>query len=135
MIKENSEIFHKRSILLTTSIRFSSQTQSIKEAAIDRIIEQTLFLSEKEKIDLIGIQNIINSEIGSHAITSNEIDSSLTRLNQKNRIVKETVDKKIEYRMPKRVKKELSAIEVQADVYFSEICHLFRFKPATFSSI
>lgn len=133
MIKENSEILQKRSILLTTNIRFSSQTQSIKEMSLDRIIEQALFLSSEDKLELSKIQGNINTDFGIHTISFKEVESAIKRLIQKNRIIEETINKKIEYRIPKRVKQELEEIERQATHRFDSIVEkLFKYSSVGF---
>ncbi len=51
------DIIKKRAILLTTRLRFSPKTQSLKEIAIDKMVEQILYTKENEiGMTLIEIQ-------------------------------------------------------------------------------
>jgi len=127
------DIAQKRSILLTTRMRFSPQIQPVKEAAIDKIIEQILFVSNSGKeLSSKEIRDTFASETGSYGISSHEMEDSLQRLvtKQKVKVLPETKSKCELYRLSEETKRELGVIQDQAEKRFSSVVNRL-FKNAT----
>ena len=84
-----NNISDKRNILSTIKIRFSPEVQPIKETAIDKIVEQTLYImncDEGKKLD--EIQDIFTFKNLGYTIPPNEIKKSISRLINKGIIIK-----------------------------------------------
>lgn len=79
----SNDIAIKRSILLSVRMRFSPETQPIKETAIDNIIEQNLLVSDCPEgltLEEIDKQSIICFACELSAINRIDMEKSLTRL-------------------------------------------------------
>lgn len=79
---QNTEnISIKRTILLTTRMRFSPEVQPVKYAAIDKILLQVLFSNnEKEDLSSDNIQKLLSFENCDFILNIEEIENSLIRL-------------------------------------------------------
>ena len=116
------DITRKRSILLTTRVRFSPQIQPVKESAIEKIVEQILFVTDTEEdLSLQEIQDIFTSETGGYAISSHEMEDSLQRLVRKQRVVPKPKGEPRLYRLSEEARRELGEIQRQAEVRFSSV--------------
>lgn len=116
------DITRKRSILLTTRMRFSPQIQPVKESAIEKIVEQILFATDiEEGLSLQEIQDIFSSETGGYAISSNDMEDSLQRLVRKQRAAPEPRGKRKLYRLSEDARRELGEIQRRAEVCFSSV--------------
>lgn len=118
----NRDIKRKRSILLTTKLRFSSDVQPKKENAIDKIIEQILPF-DKNKIGLTPheIKNFIYSESGSY-ILDDEIKNSIARLIEREIIVSEKDrENNIFYKLSEEAYLEVEKIKQRAEDTFNSI--------------
>ena len=83
------DIKQKREMLFTLKIRFSSHTQPIKEAAIDKIVEQDLFLCDQAKgvkLQEIKSQGGLSFPSGNKALQEKDIGDSIDRLVKNNRV-------------------------------------------------
>lgn len=75
------DITRKRSILLTTRMRFSPQIQPVKESAIEKIVERILFvLDTEEGLSFQKIQDSFSRETGGYTVSSNDMKNSLQRM-------------------------------------------------------
>ena len=116
------DITRKRSILLTTRMRFSPQIQPVKESAIDKIVEQILFAADtKDGLSLQNIQDIFSSETGGYAISHQDMEDSLKRLVREQRIIPQSTGKRVLYRLSEKKNQELSEIQRRAEVCFSSV--------------
>jgi len=110
------DIAIKRSIILNTRIRFSSQIQPVKETAIDKIIEQILFaIVSEERITLDQIQDTFFSLSGGTPINSSDIKNSLKRLIENKRILIKQIGSFELYELSEEVKSEIAKVKRQAD--------------------
>jgi len=116
------DIAQKRSILLTTRMRFSPQIQPVKESAMEKIIEQILFTIDTERgISLQEIQDIFASETGGYAISSHDMEDSLQRLVKKQRVVPEQRGRHKLYKLSEEVRRELGEIQRHAEERFNSV--------------
>lgn len=121
------DITRKRSILLTTRMRFSPQIQPIKESATEKILEQILFVADTGNgLSLQKIQDIFSSETGNYVISSHDIEDFLRRLAGKKR-VELPIGKNKLYKLSEEARQELGLIKHQAEVRFnSAVSRLFK---------
>jgi|SRR4029077_3781965 len=86
-----SQISAKRSLLLSARVQFSPQTQPIRETAIDKIVEQTLFASATQgglsKTEILDMGNICFKD-PVPTLRIMDIDQALARLQTRSRISK-----------------------------------------------
>ena len=85
-----SDIARKRSILFCARIRFSPETQPIRETAIDKIIEQNLLIADSESgltLREIDAQGTVSFAGGTPAISRLDMQKSLERLVESNRVI------------------------------------------------
>jgi len=116
------DITRKRSILLTTRMRFSPQSQPVRESAIEKVIEQILFTADiGESLSLQEIQNVFSSETTDYAIGSREMEDSLQRLVRKQKVVLEQKGKRELYRLSGKTRQELDQIQREAEVRFNSV--------------
>lgn len=116
------EIARKRSILLTTRMRFSPEVQPVKEAAMDKIIEQILLSAEKEEgTQLRDMERIFASGTGVEMMSLSIMEASLKRLIAKERVISTRKEKPERYRLTKEVRNELVKIRQQAKSRFNSI--------------
>lgn len=116
------DIARKRSMLLTARMRFSPQIQPVKETAIDRIIEQILFVTPSKKgLSVEEIQEIFSSESGGYAIGSADVGTSCKRLVAKQRIVPQQKGGLELYRLSETASRELSEAQHQTEVRFNSV--------------
>src|SRR6267142_5937533 len=79
----------KRSLLLSARVQFSPQTQPIRETAIDKIVEQTMFAANPQegmrKEEILSSSNVcFKSSIPTLRLS--DIDQALRRLEAKGRV-------------------------------------------------
>jgi len=118
----SEDIAQKRSILLTARVRFSPEIQPVKEAAIDKIIEQILFVSNRGKgLSLKDIQDAFSSEIGGYAINLSDMKNSLKRLVEKRRIIRKRKRTLELYELADEVKHEIADLQRHAEERFNSI--------------
>lgn len=116
------DIVRKRSILLTARLRFSPQIQPIKETALDKMIEQILSVTESERgLSLQEIQRVISSETGGYAIASSDLENSINRLAEKERIIPEQAERLELYRLSEEARRELAHIQEQVERRFNSV--------------
>ena len=117
------DIIKKRAILLTTKLRFSPKTQSLKEKAIDKMVEQILYTQENEVgMTLLEVQE--NSGLKDYYYYSLNIDfisSSLKRLLKENRIIEIRNNGELTYKLTNKSRSNLEQILFQAEKTFNNI--------------
>lgn len=108
------DITCKRSILFAARIRFSPETQPVKDSAIDKIIEQNLLIADIEKgltLREIREQGVVSFVGGTPAIIQADMRNSLDRLIKNKRvIIIEELDQK-RYKLSEQALNELWAIQ------------------------
>jgi len=121
-------IIRKRCILQTTRIRFSPEVQPVKEAAMDKVIEQILSSADrKEGICLRDMEEIFVSGSGVDTISVSIMQASLRRLIAKGRVMLTQEGEPKRYRLTKEARNELRNIRQQAQRHFSSVVgKLFR---------
>ncbi len=83
------DIVQKRAMLSTIRMRFSPQLQPIKEAAIDKMIEQQLYVTDKKTgltLQEIQGQGVIYYDRGHGILRASDIKDSIKRLVEKERV-------------------------------------------------
>ncbi len=104
------DILIKRAILLSARFRFAPESQPIKEAEIDKIVEQCLLLANSDKgltEEEIFKQDYIMLEDGAPVITLADLSSSLNRLISSKRLILDTISNEKRYRLAENVLIEL----------------------------
>jgi hypothetical protein len=114
------DIQGQRLLLFSTKVRFSPETQPIRETAIDKIVEQTLLLAD-DPITLKQIQ--ANGGLcfldGASAIPMNDVDAALKRLASRGRVVVDA--ESYSYHLVDTAKAELWHAEVIAEEKLNHI--------------
>ena len=91
ILMQTSQIATKRSLLLSARLQFSPQTQPIRETAIEKIIEQTLFAATSQvgltKPEILNMGNIYSKD-PVPTLRVMDVDQALIRLEAKSRIEK-----------------------------------------------
>ena len=124
-----NDIAQKRSVLLAARIRFSPQIQPAKEAAIDKIVEQILFMTPDEKGSPEEIQKAFSSVSGGYVINPTDMRSSLGRLVEHKRIVPRGGKADL-YELSGEAKDEIENLLRQAESLFNSVVERL-FKNAT----
>lgn len=129
----SSDIAIQRSILFSARIRFSPETQPIKETAIDKIVEQNLLVAHSEE-GMTSEEIIEKGGIcfggGLPAISQTEIENSLSRLAKEGRIITRVKEEKKKYRLSDRAQRELRETQKHVERRFSKVVNqLFREAP------
>jgi len=120
-MNEIEDIARKRSILLTTRMRFSPQIQPVKETAIDKIIEQILFVSSSDReIGSKEIQEVFSSESG-YAVNLSDMENSLDRLIRNKRIISKQKGNLQLYELTDEAKCEIKDLQHQAEGRFNSV--------------
>ncbi len=116
------EIVKKRCILLTTRLRFSPEIQPVKEAAMDKIIEQILLSADREKgLCLRDMEEVFASGSGVEAINATIIEASLKRLIPKGKVKTIGEEKHERYRLTKETRNEQGELWKDAQRRFGTV--------------
>jgi len=116
------DIIKKRAILLTTKLRFSPKTQSLKERAIDKIVEQILYTKENETgMTAIEIQDNSGLKDCYYSLNIDFIENSLIRLQKENRIIKIINNGESSFKLTRKSRSNLEQIFLQAERNFNYI--------------
>ncbi len=105
-LSTSEDIARKRSVLLSARIRFSPETQPVRETAINKIVEQNLLVADREggiTVREIEQQGALCFADGAPAIGRAEIEKALGRLVADRRL--EVAGSK--YRLAEQVRTEL----------------------------
>ena len=124
------EIATKRSLLFSARLRFSPETQPIRETAIDKIIEQNMLLADADvglSLWQIQEQGALCFAGGAPAIRQLDMRKSLRRLAAAGRVVVTEVNGDQLYHLSQTAREELWGIEEQTEKRFDRIvARLFR---------
>jgi predicted nucleic acid-binding protein len=117
------DIGTKRNLLATVKMRFSPESQRIKEEVIDRIVTQTMMLMAADELETVQqLQKAISQENGFH-IASNDLDSAFERLTARGEAVAEEekgvkrfgAHKKYCYRLSEQTRAKIGELESLAE--------------------
>ena len=127
-----SDIARKRSILFSARIRFSPETQPVRDTAIDKIIEHDLLIADREEgltLQEMEEQGAVSFAGGTPAISRLDMQKSLERLVEMNRlrvIASGKQDQK-RYRLSEKALQELWEMQQSTERRFSRVVDgLFR---------
>lgn len=116
------DIIKKRAILLTTKLRFSPKTQSLKEKAIDKIVEQILYTQENETgMTAIEIQENSGLKDCYYSLNIDFIENSLIRLQKENRVIRIINNGETYFKLTHKSRNNLEQILLQAERNFNNI--------------
>jgi len=115
----------KRAILVSARIRLAPETQSIRADAIDKIIEQNMLLLQKKEegstIKEIEENISVYIEDRIQLLTRREIERSLERLVQSNRVVQTGGGYPKKYKLIENVIEELSEIKKTTEKLITKV--------------
>ncbi len=124
------DIAQKRSILLSARIRFSPEAQPIRDTAIDRIIEQNLFITDSGEgltLQEMEEQGAVCFAGGTPAIRRLDMNKSLNRLVELGRIIPTESGAQSRYRLSEQAFQELEEVQQSTDSRFEKVVErLFR---------
>jgi hypothetical protein len=126
------DIQAQRLLLFSTKIRFSPETQPIRDSAINKIVEQTLLLAD-EPSTVVDIQKqgdlcFLN---GASALPIRDLEAALARLQEEGRVTQVEKGVPATFQLAEPVKTELWHAEAVAESRFKEtINKLFKGVPA-----
>ncbi len=119
------DVASRRQLLFSARMRFSSETQSIRQQAVDRIIEQNLGLSDSEtglSVREIQEQRIVAMPDGSTVLPREEIQAGLARLVATGRVAA-SAGEPTRYRVEDRVQAEIWRMQAVCEERLSSIIH------------
>jgi hypothetical protein len=73
-------IASKREVLIAARLRFSPEAQSVREAAIDGLVKQSLTLAESTGLSVPQLEQGVARDVGSGGISRTDVKAALTRL-------------------------------------------------------
>ncbi len=121
-MEQIDEIRRKREILLTVRIRFAPEMQPVKEATLDRVIENTLYACDISKAGLTvdQIQDAFSLESGGYSLNQGDLRATLLRLVKSHRIVRaqNATDK---YHLSDKARDEIITVQKEAERNYSRI--------------
>lgn len=121
-MNEIDEIVKKRCILLTTRLRFSPEIQPVKEAAMDKIIEQVLLSADGEKgVCLRDMEEVFAFGSGVDGIRGAILQASIKRLVTEGRIDEIGKEKSRRYRLTKEARNEQGELWKDAQRRFGAV--------------
>ncbi len=121
-MNEIDEIVKKRCILLTTRLRFSPEIQPVKEAAMDKIIEQILLSADGEKgVCLRDMEEVFAFGSGVDGIRGAILQASIKRLIAEGRIDEIGKEKPRRYRLTKEARNEQGELWKEAQRRFGAV--------------
>jgi hypothetical protein len=122
-----ADITRKRAILFSARVQFSPEMQPIQETAIDKLIEQSLFIGDRAEgltIQQIESQRTFSFVDGIPAISQREALQSLKRLESRDRIVAQLSHTGTRYRLSDRAMNDLRTVQHSAETRLSRIVGL-----------
>lgn len=125
-----NDIARKRSVLFSARIRFSPETQPVRETAIDKILEQNLLVADGDRgltLQEIEQQGAICFAGGTPAISRLDMQKSLKRLVGSNRVIASGKQDQRRYRLSEQALQVLWEIQRSAEGRFAQVVdRLFR---------
>lgn len=126
-------IAEKRALVFATRMRFSAESQVIKDTAIDKLIERQLYILHNEEgvtSHEIEQQEAICLPDETPVITRLDVEKSLKRLEDSNKIVSKTISNQVKYRLSEQALQEHQEIQESTEKRFSQImARLFKNAP------
>lgn len=119
-----NNIAHKRSVLFSARIRFSPETQPVRDTAIDKIIEQNLLIADYDEgltLQEIGEQGAVCFAGGTPAISRLDMQKSLERLVESNRVIASREQDQKRYRLSEQALQELWEAQRSTEARFSRV--------------
>lgn len=119
-----SDIARKRSILFSARIRFSPETQPVRDTAIDRIIEQNLLIAQSDEglsLEEIDEQGAICFAGGTPAISRLDMQKSLGRLVDGGRLIVSGRPGQERYRLSQQALQELWEAQRSTEARFERV--------------
>ena len=128
-----ADILRKRSVLFSFRMRFSPETQPVRQAAIDKMVEQSLVLADYE----VGWSvKDIQEQVGvwfrgaRAAITRLDIEDSLRRLTGVGRALAIPRGQETGYKLSDQALREVGEVQRSSDARFEGVvCRLFQNAP------
>jgi len=125
-----SDIARQRSVLFSARMRFSPETQPVRETAIDKILEQNLLVADSDgglTLQEIEQQGAICFAGGTPAISRLDMQRSLERLIEADRVIMSAEPGQERYRLSEQALQELWEIQRSAEARFARVVsRLFR---------
>jgi hypothetical protein len=120
----SSDIARKRSVLFSARIRFSPEVQPVRDTAIDKIMEQNLLVADCEgglTLKKIEQQGTVCFAGGTPAITRHDMEVSLKRLAECNRVIVSVKLNQNKYRLSEEAREELWEMQRLTETRFSRV--------------
>lgn len=116
------EMQTKRLLLFSTKIRFSPETQPLRDTAIDKLIEQSLLLSDDGMtMKQLDEQNVLCFLQGTSALPRRDFEAALRRLTTSGRVRTQGEGVSARYVLADRIRAELWQVQSQAEQRFKTI--------------
>lgn len=116
------DIARKRSILHTVRVRFSPQLQPLREAAVDRMVEQTIYLATNGGLArLRDLQRVLSIDAGGYRLHQGDMRRSLDRLVQRRRVRVERQGNQDLYQLSNSVRQETRRLRDQAETQIKTV--------------
>jgi len=126
-------IAEKRALVFATRMRFSAESQVIKDTAIDKLIERQLYTLHNEEgvtSQEIEQQEAVCLPDETPVITHLDIENSLKRLKDNNKVVSKKISEQIKHRLSEQTLQEHQKTQESTERHFSKIINLL-FENAT----
>src|SRR5579864_5961152 len=130
MSPANAEIARKRSILFAARVKFSPETQPIRETAIDKIVEQNMLIADTPSgltaTEIVN-QGTVCFANGTPALSQRDVEDSLGRLLKAGRLDRVGDDKDRTFRLSEDARVDLDDARTNAENRFDRVLRkLFR---------
>lgn len=126
------DVTRKRTILVSARLRFSPTTQPVKDAAIDRIVEQTLLLADDKGLNIQQIQEqaAISLATRTPLVNWNDLDRSLDKLLEQGRVTSYGEPARRKFRLSNEAAQDLWKIQNDTEQRINRVLNeLFRDAP------
>lgn len=126
-------ITEKRALVFAVRMRFSAESQVVKDTAIDKLIERQLYILHNEKgitFQEIEKQDAICLADGTPVITRLDMEKALKRLEDSKKIIPKEISGQVKYRLSEQALREHQEIQETAEKHFSQVMQrLFKNTP------
>jgi hypothetical protein len=125
------DIQAQRLLLFSTKIRFSPETQPIRDSAVNKLVEQALLLADEPvTVTEIQQQGALYFLEGASALPIRDLDAALLRLHEEQRVIMDETSDPPRFHLVESVKTELWHAEHVAETRYNEtINKLFKGVP------
>ncbi len=125
------DILTRRSVLFSARIRFSPEVQPVRDTAIDKIIEQNLIVADREgglTLQEIETQGTVCFAGGTPAISRHDMEKSLARLVECDRVTTIGASHQKRYRLSESSRNELWELQNSTESRFLRVVsNLFKY--------